>query len=85
VVGVGLVVGVGVGVGDATVTVTMLDVAELDVASPGQTALNWYVPASVKAISRMYTLLVTVSNVCLYMKSEASFAHWRVMFGGEVF
>jgi len=36
-----------------TVTVTVLDVAELDVASPGQTTLNWYVPGSVKNVSRM--------------------------------
>ena len=86
-VGLGEGVGVdeGVGVGDATATVTTLDVAKLDVASPGQTTLNWYVPASVNAISRMYTPLVIVSNVCWYMKPEASFAHWIVMFGGEVF
>lgn len=81
----GVDVGVGVGVGSATVTVTTLDVAELDVASPGHITLNWYVPASVKAMSRMYTPLVIVSNVCWYMKPEPSFAHWRVMFGGEVF
>ena len=84
-VGVGVVVAVGVGVGVATVTLTTLDMAELDVASPGQTTLNWYVAASVKAMSRMYMPLVIVSNVCLYRKPEASFAHWRVMFGGEVF
>jgi hypothetical protein len=84
-VGAGVGVGVGVGVGSATVTVTTLDVAELDVASPGQTTLNWYVPTSVKAISRMYTPLVIMSKVCWYMKPEESFAHWRVMFGGEVF
>ena len=35
-----------------TVTVTMLDVTELDVASPGQTTLNSYVPASMKDRSR---------------------------------
>ena len=58
-------VGVGVGFGAATATVTALDVAELDVASPGQTILNWYVPASLKDISRMYSPLVIVSNVCL--------------------
>ena len=62
-----------------------MDVAELDVASPGQTTLNWYVPALVKAMLRLYMPLVIVSNVCWYMKPEESFAHWRVMFGGEVF
>ena len=37
--------GVGVGVGVATVTVTVLEVAGLDVTSPGQTALNCQMPA----------------------------------------
>lgn len=69
-VAVGAGVGVGVGVGCATVTVTTLDVAELDVASPGHITLNWYVPASVKVMSRLYMPLVIVSSVCGYMKPE---------------
>jgi hypothetical protein len=63
--GVEAVVGVGVGAGVVTVTVITLDVAGFDVASPGQTTLNWYVPASVKAISRLYKPFVIGSNVCL--------------------
>ena len=35
-------------------------------------------------MSRMYTPLVIVSNVCWFTKPEPSIAHWRVMFGGEV-
>ena len=63
--GVEAVVGVGVGAGVVMVTVTMLEVAGFDVASPGQTTLNWYVPVSVKAISRLYRPFVIMSSVCL--------------------
>ena len=63
--GVEAVVGVGVGEGVIMVTVTTLDVAGFDVASPSQTTLNWYVPASVKAISRLYRPFVIMSSVCL--------------------
>jgi hypothetical protein len=37
------------GITSSTMTLTTLDVAELDIASPDQTALNWYVQGEEEA------------------------------------
>ena len=63
------------GITFCTTTVTTFEVAELEVESPSQIALNWYVPAEEKAMSRVYTPLAIVSNVCWNMKPEPSFDH----------
>ena len=64
-IGVGEVVGVGVGEGiGVTVMVTVLEVAFVDVASPGQKTRICQVPGpELNPKSRVYTPLVIVSSV----------------------